>query len=293
MKRNSCLLLLSAFVLSVAARAELLSFVVDPDRTVVTLSGQAAGAALQAQGPGGLTTRFQGTVVVDVGATEVQFPGGSRVIPEEVNSWEPGPDGANGSAPASYGGKATIGSGFFVVNAIAATRRLSFDILSPALSLTGGSFDAGGVLFQFVETNSPTLDYRTSGLINIREGLVLSGLATNEVAGASSLTTAGNLQTLTLQLDATYLFELLTPADSSLSLSGQLIATRMIPDGPPVLSVAPLEPGANSMTLSWPAGFKLQRSVALQPSAWGDTGAVSPAVIPFAAAGEYFQIVPQ
>ncbi|MBN8249007.1 MAG: hypothetical protein J0L84_16385 [Verrucomicrobia bacterium] len=293
MKRNSCLLLLSALVLSVAARAELLSFVVDPDQTVVTLSGQAAGAKLEPQGPGGLTTRFQGTVVVDATATEVLFPGGSRVIPEEINSWEPGPDGANGSAPASYGGKATIGSGFFVVNAIAATRRLSFDVLSPPLALSGGSFDAEGVLFQFVETNNPTLDYRTSGLINLREGRILAGLATNKVAGASSLITAGALQTLTLQLDATYLFELLTPGDSSLSLSGQLVATRVIPDGPPVLVVAPVEPGSPSMTLSWPAGFKLQKSTALNPAVWGDTGAVSPAVIPFAAAGEYFQIVPQ
>jgi len=280
-------------LLPIAARSELLTFTVDPDRTTVALSGEASGAPLQEQAPGSLSARFHGTVVIEVAAATVLFPGGSRVTPEEAHSWEPGPDGANGSAPASYGGRAQIGSGLFSVSAIAATRRLSFDVLSLPVPLEGNSFDAEGVRFQFVETNNPTLDYRTSGLVNLREGRLLTGLATNKVAGASSLVTEGTTQTLTLQLNATYLFELLTPGDSSLSLSGQLVATRVIPDAPPVLSVAPIAPGATSMTLSWPEEFKLQKTSQLNPENWTDTGATSPAVIPFANDDEYFQIVPQ
>ncbi|MCW5560209.1 MAG: hypothetical protein KIT22_20515 [Verrucomicrobiae bacterium] len=287
------LLLSLIALLPVAVRAELLTFTVDPDQTTVTLSGQAAGAALQEQAPGSLSARFHGTVVIEVTPTQILFPGGTRLAPEEVHSWEPGPGGVSGSAPASYGGKARIDFGLFSVSAVAATRRLSFDVLSLPLPLDGSSFDAEGVLFQFVETNSPALDYRTTGLLNDNDGRLLNGLATNKIAGASSLVTAGTTQTLTLQLNATYLFELLAPNDSSLLLSGQLVATREIAGEGPVLQVTPVTPGATSMTLSWPDGFKLQKSSQLAPADWTDTGATSPAVIPFEQTGEYFQIVPQ
>ena len=276
-----------------AVRAEQLTFTLDPTRSAITLSGSASGAALQPQAAGSLATTFEGTIVLDVGAVEVNFPGGSRVIPQELNSWQPGPAGADGSAPASYGGKATIGSGFFSVSAVAATRRLSFDLLSAPLSFAAGSFNAEGLQFRFVETNNPVLDYRTTGLLNQRDGQPLQGLATNKLAGASTLVTAGNVQTLTIPVDAAYRFELLLPDDSVLQLTGQIVATRTIPDGAPEIVIAPVAPGANSMSLSWPAGFKLQKATRLLNPDWTDTGATSPATIPFVNAGEYFQIVPQ
>lgn len=275
-------------------RAELATFTLDPARSSVTLSGSASGAALQAQGPGSLEAVYDGTVVLDVGPTEIRFVGGSRIAPREPNSWQPGPKGADGSAPASYGGKAQIGSGFLSVSAVAATRRLLLDMLSPTpFALQSGSFSAEGLAFQFVETNNPVLDYKTSGLLSQRDGMALSGLATNRIAGASTLVTEGDVQTLTLKVSATYIFELLIPDDSSLSLSGQLVATRVVGAAPPSIVISPVAPGATSMTLSWPAGFKLQRATRLGNPDWGDTGKSSPAVIPFSGDGEYFQVVPQ
>jgi hypothetical protein len=287
------LTLLVAISSLTAVRAEQLTFTLDPTRSSITLSGSASGAALKPQAAGSLTTAFEGTIVLDVGAVEVNFPGGSRVIAQELNSWQPGPAGADGSATASYGGKATIGSGFFSVSAVAATRRLSFDMLSAPLSFAGGSFNADGLQFRFVETNNPVLDYRTTGLLSQRDSQALKGLATNKVAGASSLVTVGKVQTLTIPVDAAYRFELLVPDDSVLQLTGQIVATRTIPDGAPEIVIAPVAPGATSMSLGWPAGFKLQKATRLLNPDWTDTGATSPATILFVNAGEYFQIVPQ
>lgn len=275
------------------ARAELATFTVDPARSSVTLSGSASGAPLQPQGAGSLTAAYRGSIVLEMDATTVRFTGGSRFDPEELHSWEPGPAGVTGTAPASYGGKAQIGSGFFSVSAVAATRRLSFDLLSGTLAMTGGAFNADGLLFQFVETNNPALDYRTSGLLSERGSQVLSGLATNKLAGVSTLVTEGNLQTLTIKVDAAYRFELLVPEDSVLQLNGQLVATRTLSGGTPTIVIEPVAPGATSMTLAWPAGFKLQKVSIQQGSGWTDTGATSPASIPFSTAGELFQVVPQ
>lgn len=290
-------LLLLALALALPAtglRAELVTFTLDPARSSVALSGDASGAALQAQGPGSLEAIYDGTIVLDVGTSEIRFVGGSRIAPREPSSWQPGPKGADGSAPASYGGKAQLGAGLFSISAVAATRRILLDLVSPtSFPLQSGGFDATGLGFQFVETNNPVLDYKTTGIVNQKDGMALSGLATNKLAGASTLVTEGTLQTLTLKVSATYVFELLLPGDSSLSLSGQLVATRVVPDAPPTVTIAPVAPGATSMTLSWPAGFKLQKATRLSNSDWGDTGASSPAVIPFSGEGEYFQVVPQ
>ena len=274
-------------------RAEVLTFAVDPAQSSIALAGSASGADLQEQAPGSLTTSFDGVIVVDVGTTAVSFPGGSRLIPKELNSWQPGPAGVEGTALASYGAKASIGSGIFSVSAVAATRRLGFDVLSSPLALQGGSFNADGLQFQFVETNNPTLDYRTAGLLNSHDGQALSGLATNKIAGLSTLVTAGAVQTLTLKVSATYRFTLLVPDDSELSLTGQIVATRTISDAPPTIIITPVTPGATSMTISWPAGFKLQKSPRFLNPDWTDTGASSPATINFATDGEYFHIVPQ
>lgn len=279
---------------TICLRAELLTFTVDPARSSIALSGEASGAALQAQGPGGLEATYDGSIVLDLTPGEIRFVGGSRIAPREPNSWQPGAQGVDGSAPASYGAKAQIGGGFLSVSAVAATRRLMLDLLSNApFPVQDGSFSAEGLGFQFVETNNPVLDYRTTGFISRRDGMALSGLATNRIAGASTLVTVGNLQTLTLKVSATYVFELLVPNDSSLSLSGQLVATRMIPDVPPEIVIAPVLPGATSMTLSWPSGFKLQKATRLGNPDWSDTGNSSPAVIPFSGEGEFFQVVPQ
>lgn len=83
------------------------------------------------------------------------------------------------------------------------------------------------------------------------------------------------------------------PDDSVLQLTGQIVATRTLPEGAPEIVVAPVAPGATSMSLSWPAGFKLQKATLLLNPDWTDTGATSPATISFVNAGEYFQIVPQ
>jgi hypothetical protein len=275
-------------------RAELATFTVDPARSSVTLSGSASGAPLQAQGPGSLEAVYDGTVVLDVGPSEIRFVGGSRIAPREPNAWQPGPKGADGSAPASYGGKAKLGAGLFSINAVAATRRILLDLLgSTPFPLQSGTCNAAGLGFQFVETNNPVLDYRTSGIANEKDGMALSGLATNQLAGMSTLVTEGDVQTLTLKVSATYLFELLIPDDSSLSLTGQLVATRVVAAAPPSIVITPVAPGATSMTLGWPAGFKLQRATRLGNLDWADTGKSSPAVIPFTGEGEYFQVVPQ
>lgn len=285
--------LASALVGLATVQAEVVTYTLDPERSSISLTGSASGITLQEQAAGSLTTSYTGTLVADVTASQIQFVGGSRVVARELNSWQPGPNGAEGSAPASYGAKGSSGFGFFAVTATAASRRLLFDVSGPPLSLTGGAFNATSLLVQFVDTNNCALDYRVSGALNATGTRVLSGLATNLVAGTSSITLADGIETLRLSIAATFVLDLLVPGDTTLNLTGELVATRSAGEEPPVIDVTPPAPGGTSMNLSWPANYKLQRATTLLPPDWADVAGDSPLTIPFVGPGEFFRIVPK
>lgn len=283
---------LSLVCLLWVAKAELLTFNLDPARSSVSLSGSVSGIALQEQAAGSLTTSYAGTIVAEVTPTQIEFVGGSRVAAREMNTWQPGINGVEGSAPASYGAKGHSG-GFLSVDALAASRRLLFDVTSGPLVLVDGRFAGTSLVFRFVDTNNPVLDYRVVGVLNENGSKVLGGLANNTVIGATSLSTVDGVETLKISVAATFLFELLLPNDTQLILTGELVATRGSAPEPPEVFFTPPPAGGTSMNLSWSSGYKLQRATELSPPNWADFATDSPITIPFAGPGEFFRVVPK
>ena len=199
-------------------------FTVDPARSAITLSGNVLGYSFQEQKAGSLTAPFEGTLNADVTDTSIQFTGSSVLAARNTGEYEPLPGGAAGSAPANYGAKASA----LLANAIAAVRNTQFDVTSPSLAIAGGSFDSRSLAFQFLTAGQGSLDYKVSGFISLQGGLPLEGLATNQVTTAATLTTSGDTQTLIIPVDTDFLFTLLSANDTTLTLSGQLVATRTV-----------------------------------------------------------------
>ena len=173
-------------------------------RAPLTLSGTVGGCrALQPQIPAGtgLITKYSGTINASQAAGSIQFTGSSAITAQTNGTWAPLPGGSNaGTAPGDYGARATI----FGTTAFAALRSVQFDATSPSITVTSGQFNPSGLTFLFVPAANSTLDYYTS----ITSGtLGLTGNATNNVAAAATLSTAGSTQTLTLGVaNATFHF---------------------------------------------------------------------------------------
>jgi hypothetical protein len=198
-------------------------FTVDTNQSSIALSGSVLGFTLQEQGAGSLTTTFAGTLNADVTDTTIQFTGQSLLAAQNNGSWQPKADGSAGSEPANYGAQASSVLG----NAVAALRQIQLDATSPSLSLTNGQFDSGSLTFFFPVNAPSTLAYTVSGfLLNKSGSLALTGYSTNKVTTLASLATVGGQQILTIPVNAQYFFTLVSANDTTVSLKGQLVATR-------------------------------------------------------------------
>lgn len=227
-------LIIALLTASSAARSQTAVFTLDPDRSSIGLKGNVLGFTLDEQGPGSLTTRFEGTIDANLTETTIQFPGTGVIRALENGNWQPGPGGVEGTAPANYGGIATS----VFADAIAAGRGIEFQLLSEPIVMPGGDFSASSLLFQFVPDGASALDFRVLSQLPIfvpstNGQLPLVGLATNQVAKVASLVTIGDTQTLTIPVEAVYTFTLLVENDGQLSLDGQLVATRSLGGGSP------------------------------------------------------------
>src|SRR4051794_36431308 len=54
-------------------------FTLDPEQSLITISGTVVGGAITNQGPGSLTTKFGGTIRLTVSGDSLQFTGQSRL----------------------------------------------------------------------------------------------------------------------------------------------------------------------------------------------------------------------
>src|SRR4051812_9118593 len=81
----------------------LLTFNVDPALSSLRLSGDVSVIDLDEQRGGSLLAKYEGTILADVEANAVTFPGGSNVAAQATRSYSPG------STPANYGGEAETG----------------------------------------------------------------------------------------------------------------------------------------------------------------------------------------
>lgn len=217
-------LVLSVSFLCLAAHGQTATFTIDPERSSVTLSGSVLTYAIQAQGSGSLSTRYDGVIHAQVGPSSITFTGGSTVTAQNSGNWAPLSGGGSGTAPACYGGVANA----FIVTAQAAARQVVLDLTSNPIPIHNNAFDSTSIAFGFVPGAGSTLDFRVSGLLSEAGSEPLDSIATNSVATSSTLETSGDIQTLTLPIEADFLLTLLNANDTQLKLTGQLVATRTI-----------------------------------------------------------------
>ncbi len=167
-------------VIPISASAQVATFQVDPSVSSLTVSGTALGAPILTQGPGSLTTTYQGPLLVQLGSDSISFFGGSAVAADNSGSWQPLPGGASGSAPANYGGRVVI----LFVTSLAAVRDAIFDSTSAALPITSGSFSSA---INFTAT-SGNIDFNSP----------VGGMGTDTIVGSTATNNSPNPGTLNI-----------------------------------------------------------------------------------------------
>jgi hypothetical protein len=197
--------------------AGVVHFTVDSSRSRLAAVGTVVGATLQEQGPGSLSTSFSGQISADVTSSTIQFLDGSTILALTNGVWQPGPAGPS-AAPADYAAQANV-LGLVVK---AAVRNLVLDLTSRPLPMVNGGFDASALLLRFPTNSSASFDYAAGALG--QGSIALSGLATNRVVNGGILSSGTNLPSLSIQIDAQFYFKALTPNDSTVRVTGMLVA---------------------------------------------------------------------
>ncbi len=213
-----------------------LVFTVNPSLSELTISGEVTAGDISAQAPGSLTTTYSGTINVDLTDSTITFTGGSLIAAQTNGTWQPAVGGYPGYASADYGGTNTedIGTGIGGTHPPGnfALRNVIFDLTSPVLAATNGSFD-GTSLTLILVTNTTTIDYyySTNTIATNSGSLFLNGSAANTLSAGASVSTNAGLRQLVFQVNALFKESVAFPGDqdSPITFSGQLVATTAPP----------------------------------------------------------------
>lgn len=200
------------------------AFRVDPARSAITIKGNLAGFTIQEQGPGSLSSRIEGTLTVALTADTIQFLEGPLVRIQDNGVWQPKTGGEPGSEPASFAARASA----LLATAVGAARDMELSLLSAALPLADNTFNAADLVFSFPAGGRAAFDYRVTGLLQDADRVPLEGIATNVALAPATLVTDDALQTLTIPLDTSYQFGLISDDDTTITIQGQLVATRSL-----------------------------------------------------------------
>ena len=203
--------------LCASARAE--TFTINPLQSILTLSGSVAGNPASQQPPAGFSTSYSGTIDATLSGMSIQFNSASAVAAISGN-YSPLVGGGAGTAPGDYGGMFTV-SGIFP--GTFAIRGLEASLSSGPLSLTGGAFDASQLLFL---ATTGSVDYRVAALAMMGT-LSVAGNSAMNGPGMGSIAIVGGVNTLTIPIDVTILFTVVTTNDTMFRLRGNLVATAV------------------------------------------------------------------
>ncbi len=209
---------------SAVVSADVVDFTIDSSLSSITVTGLFAGDTGMAQFPGSDSTALSGTLVADVDASSISFPGGSSIdaLPQ-TSPVAPGPT----ALPLTTGlGDFGLDFNVFLLGIVpVAGYDFEFDLNAASQALDGsGNFDSSG---STVSVLGGELAY-DAGLASGVESLV--GESALNLASAGMLTTVGNVQTLTIPVDLSLLFTGLLPDDSQVDVTGQIVATRVVPE---------------------------------------------------------------
>lgn len=251
---NRCVVrfcLLTVILITARTWTEAAVLTVDPAQSFVTLSGSILGTDIVEQGPGSLTTRFGGVIRVEASADSIAFPGGSVIDAMTNGVWAPNVGGGDGHAPADFAGEARS----FLATAKGAFRDIVLDLISEALPLANGEFDAGALVFRFPTDASAALDY---DLGIFKDALPLTGVSTNRVTRAGTLKIENGRTTLTIEVNTEYAFNALSAGDAVVRLNGRLVAVGENP-----LRIGSVARDGDAMVISVPdasASLRLQET---------------------------------
>jgi hypothetical protein len=218
------------------AAGEQVTYTIDPLESSLTLLGNFGGNAASQQTAGSLTTSYSGTIVADRGPGTINFDGGSSVdaAPQPVNQ-EPRSDGTPGAEQADYGRSGTVSSFFGDFAGDEAFRGWNFDFdtesdvpitLSATNTFNGNQFGT--------EVNSGEVAWEYGGSsFGVADGFV-NDLSFND-APPSSIEVIGDIEKLTLRIDATYGYTVAQTGDSTARFVGTIVATRTVVPEPSAL----------------------------------------------------------
>lgn len=295
------------------ARAGVITFSVDPVRSVVELQGTVLAfglnLSLNEQAAGSMKVSWRGTLRAEVSDSTVRFVSGNWVPLMESGVWQPDTNGFVGSAPANYGARAGVNLSL-IVSGHAAFRQMGFEMISPELTLQSGQFPVRQIEMRFVEAAKSAVDYRFSltnnpgdpdfalagakpqavlATLTAAGRTLLQGEITNRATNAARLFLENGVQTMTIPIDARYVFVARANTGDefrfSLLLIGQLVA---IPGA--IVEYQPAIPGG-PIRLSWPPGYRLQRATEFSPGGWSDLATDSPLEVPTHESLEYFRAI--
>jgi len=231
-------------VAGLALQAEVRTFVIDQEASTVSVAGSVSGVQGQPQGPGSMTTRFTGTIVADVGASTIQFVGGSVIEMLDSGDWQPAPGGVAGSAPANLAGMAQN----FLATAKGALREMELEVTSPLLSVGGqGIFEGEELVWAFPADAASAVDYLVTGLLAQSGTEALAGISTNGIIDSGTVVQEGAEWVLTIPLDFTGTATLISENDVSYSVTGQILARA---GGSAVLRVSDFQVEAGRLNFS-------------------------------------------
>jgi hypothetical protein len=206
-----------------ASHAAPVEFVVDPNASSVTVSGTYQGHPLSPQLPGSDTAAYQGTLPGDLAGGMLTL---RSTAPGSVYSpmpLRPGYPDANGTQEASYGFTFATPQG----TAYASIRRLYLYIgneYGPPMDVSTGTFVPADAGF-FVSDGG--FDVALPGAEFAFEVDLHGSGAPNTAAGPGTILTSGGIQTITIPLATTFT---VPSAPLTLSLNGQIVATRVVPE---------------------------------------------------------------
>jgi hypothetical protein len=259
-------------------------FQVDPAQSVLTLTGTTGGIGWQEQSTGTMSTSWDGWLVADLGGSTIRFVVGSTINGRQVQEVQPGSPIPTVASTADFGAQWTFGSGLSATHALGAVRNLHLDVASDPVPLSGGIFDPSLTHFTVAPTDKPTLDFRANGLLVESGHRSLTGLASANAALNGTFGLFAEVQTLTLPVDITLPVGSLPGGDTTLRLTGKIVARRGIMIRLPVLLQLPSASVPGQFTLVWPSEYQLQRATTLNPPDW--TPVTDPAPLDIAPDGE-------
>ena len=214
---------LSAMAVPQRSLAAPTQFTLNAAQNSLTLTGSVSTpfgpAALKPQVSGSDTATYSGVILANLGAGDIQFPGGSNVTASNFVGSALTPDN-----PANYGMKATI---FLVGTANATVINLVFDLTSGDLAVAAnGTFSANTGTSATVTTG--VIDYTGPSPIGTGSSSLVGSMASNQSSTSGTLAIAGQTQTLTIPISATIPFTAISTDDSTATFTGKLVATRTL-----------------------------------------------------------------